>query len=200
MQEEIELERNQSAKLANEKNTLQKHIEDLQQTYSKNRDAIAAMESLGSEARAVGNRKGVFVGAYIPNELKDTLRLTAAMGKRTLSQEITRALYNSALRHKNPLSDPDYLDMTAERYVDYLAMQRIGVNLGKAKRDSLIEGRRSGSETHESALRKIESLKDTKLREALNRIIKILERNDSETERIIDAKAAAIDVLLVPEF
>jgi plasmid stability protein len=38
------------------------------------------------------NRKGVFIGAYVPNELKESLRRRAASEHRTLSQEITRIL------------------------------------------------------------------------------------------------------------
>lgn len=38
------------------------------------------------------NRKGVFIGAYVPSDLKDTLRRRAAAEHRTLSQEITRIL------------------------------------------------------------------------------------------------------------
>lgn len=41
------------------------------------------------------NRKGVFIGAYVPNELKETLRRRAAAEHRTLSQEITRILSES---------------------------------------------------------------------------------------------------------
>ncbi len=40
----------------------------------------------------MANRKGVFIGAYVPNELKDSLRRRAAAEHRTLSQEITRIL------------------------------------------------------------------------------------------------------------
>ena len=38
------------------------------------------------------NRKGVFIGAYVPNDLKETLRRRAVAEHRTLSQEITRIL------------------------------------------------------------------------------------------------------------
>lgn len=38
------------------------------------------------------NRKGVFIGAYVPEELKESLRRRAAAEHRTLSQEITRIL------------------------------------------------------------------------------------------------------------
>lgn len=42
--------------------------------------------------RIMANRKGVFIGAYVPNELKESLRRRAAAEHRTLSQEITRIL------------------------------------------------------------------------------------------------------------
>jgi hypothetical protein len=38
------------------------------------------------------NRKGVFIGAYVPRDLKETLQRRAASEHRTLSQEITRIL------------------------------------------------------------------------------------------------------------
>ena len=40
----------------------------------------------------MANRKGVFIGAYVPNDLKESLRRKAAAEHRTLSQEITRIL------------------------------------------------------------------------------------------------------------
>jgi plasmid stability protein len=40
----------------------------------------------------MANRKGVFIGAYVPTELKESLRRKAAAEHRTLSQEITRIL------------------------------------------------------------------------------------------------------------
>jgi len=40
----------------------------------------------------MANRKGVFIGAYMPNHLKESLRRRAAAEHRTLSQEITRIL------------------------------------------------------------------------------------------------------------
>ncbi len=44
------------------------------------------------EADRMANRKGVFIGAYVPNHLKESLRRRAAAEHRTLSQEITRIL------------------------------------------------------------------------------------------------------------
>lgn len=40
----------------------------------------------------MANRRGVFIGAYVPTELKESLRRRAAAEHRTLSQEITRIL------------------------------------------------------------------------------------------------------------
>jgi len=40
----------------------------------------------------MANRKGVFIGAYVPTDLKESLRRRAAAEHRTLSQEITRIL------------------------------------------------------------------------------------------------------------
>ena len=40
----------------------------------------------------MANRKGVFIGAYVPSELKESLRRRAASEHRTISQEITRIL------------------------------------------------------------------------------------------------------------
>lgn len=40
----------------------------------------------------MANRKGVFIGAYVPNQLKEALQVRAKSEHRTLSQEITRIL------------------------------------------------------------------------------------------------------------
>jgi hypothetical protein len=47
---------------------------------------------LKERPRKMANRKGVFIGAYVPNHLKESLRRRAAAEHRTLSQEITRIL------------------------------------------------------------------------------------------------------------
>ena len=46
----------------------------------------------------MANRKGVFIGAYVPNDLKESLRRKAAAEHRTLSQEITRILTGEEIR------------------------------------------------------------------------------------------------------
>ena len=52
----------------------------------------------------MANRKGVFIGAYVPNELKESLRRRAAAEHRTLSQEITRNLPAGSIDRRTPNS------------------------------------------------------------------------------------------------
>lgn len=54
--------------------------------------AFARTPKTGDIFKNMANRKGVFIGAYVPNELKESLRRRAAAEHRTLSQEITRIL------------------------------------------------------------------------------------------------------------
>lgn len=63
----------------------------------------------------MANRKGVFIGAYVPADLKESLRRRAAAEHRTLSQEITRilteavrgrALPPGAIDRRSPHSPP----------------------------------------------------------------------------------------------
>ena len=56
------------------------------------------------------NRKGVFIGAYVPNDLKETLRRRAAAEHRTLSQEITRILEEAV---KGPRLPPNFVERRA---------------------------------------------------------------------------------------
>src|SRR5881394_3137179 len=49
-------------------------------------------QTLKERPLEMANRKGVFIGAYVPNHLKESLRRRAAAEHRTLSQEITRIL------------------------------------------------------------------------------------------------------------
>jgi hypothetical protein len=49
--------------------------------------------------KEMANRKGVFIGAYVPNQLKEALQQRAKSEHRTLSQEITRIL-EEAIRGK----------------------------------------------------------------------------------------------------
>ena len=55
----------------------------------------------------MANRKGVFIGAYVPNHLKESLRRRAAAEHRTLSQEITRILEEAV--HGIPVADVEIL-------------------------------------------------------------------------------------------
>jgi plasmid stability protein len=61
----------------------------------------------------MANRKGVFIGAYVPNELKESLRRRAAGEHRTLSQEITRILVEAVHGQGLPAGSVDRRDTTA---------------------------------------------------------------------------------------
>lgn len=58
------------------------------------------------------NRKGVFIGAYVPNELKESLKRRAASEHRTLSQEITRILVEAVHGKGLPAGSVDRRDNT----------------------------------------------------------------------------------------
>lgn len=58
----------------------------------------------------MANRKGVFIGAYVPNELKESLRRRAAAEHRTLSQEITRILVEAVHGKGLPTGSVDRRD------------------------------------------------------------------------------------------
>ena len=55
----------------------------------------------------MANRKGVFIGAYVQNNLKESLRLRAAAEHRTLSQEITRILEEAVHGRGLPVGSVD---------------------------------------------------------------------------------------------
>ena len=59
------------------------------------------------------NRKGVFIGAYVPNELKESLRRRAALEHRTLSQEITRILIEAVHGQGLPVGSVDRRNATS---------------------------------------------------------------------------------------
>lgn len=61
----------------------------------------------------MANRKGVFIGAYVPNELKESLRRRAALEHRTLSQEITRILIEAVHGKGLPAGSVDRRDGNA---------------------------------------------------------------------------------------
>jgi plasmid stability protein len=61
----------------------------------------------------MANRKGVFIGAYVPNELKESLRRRAAAEHRTLSQEITRILVEAVHGQGLPAGSVDRRDTKA---------------------------------------------------------------------------------------
>lgn len=59
----------------------------------------------------MANRKGVFIGAYVPADLKRALQQRAASEHRTLSQEITRILEEAIKGRRLP---PGFVDRRAE--------------------------------------------------------------------------------------
>ena len=59
----------------------------------------------------MANRKGVFIGAYVPNQLKEALQQRAKAEHRTLSQEITRILEEAIKGKRLP---PGFIDRRAE--------------------------------------------------------------------------------------
>ena len=58
----------------------------------------------------MANRKGVFIGAYVPADLKKALQQRAASEHRTLSQEITRILEEAVKGARLP---PGFIDRRA---------------------------------------------------------------------------------------
>ena len=58
----------------------------------------------------MANRKGVFIGAYVPAELKRALQDRATSEHRTLSQEITRILEEAV---KGPRLPPNFVERRA---------------------------------------------------------------------------------------
>ena len=58
----------------------------------------------------MANRRGVFIGAYVPSDLKRALQQRAASEHRTLSQEITRILEEAVRGARLP---PGFTDRRA---------------------------------------------------------------------------------------
>ncbi len=77
----------------------------------------------------MANRKGVFIGAYVPNELKESLRRRAASEHRTLSQEITRILTEAVHGRTLPPGSIDRRQTESvprRRATDPLPRRRVG--------------------------------------------------------------------------
>ena len=62
--------------------------------------------------KRMANRKGVFIGAYVPSELKQALQQRAKAEHRTLSQEITRILEEAIKGRRLP---PGFIDRRGEK-------------------------------------------------------------------------------------
>ena len=77
----------------------------------------------------MANRKGVFIGAYVPAELKRALQQRATSEHRTLSQEITRILEEAvkgpALDAATPTPCRDAAATTSPTKVRRAAAERI---------------------------------------------------------------------------
>ena len=74
--------------------------------------AFFLLKPRGDKFFFMANRKGVFIGAYVPNELKESLRRRAAAEHRTLSQEITRILVEAVHGKGLPAGSVDRRDIT----------------------------------------------------------------------------------------
>jgi plasmid stability protein len=77
----------------------------------------------------MANRKGVFIGAYVPVELKESLQRRAAGEHRTLSQEITRILTEAVHGKGLPAGSVDRRNNTTvprRRATDPLPRRRTG--------------------------------------------------------------------------
>ena len=79
----------------------------------------------------MANRKGVFIGAYVPSDLKKALQQRAASEHRTLSQEITRILEEAVRGARLP---PGFVD---RRAANSPARRRQSDPLPRRRRDDL---------------------------------------------------------------
>src|SRR3982751_2615007 len=81
-----------------------------------------------AQRRKMANRKGVFIGAYVPNQLKEALQQRAKAEHRTLSQEITRILEEAIKGRRLPPGFVDRRDETSgprRRSTDPLPRRRV---------------------------------------------------------------------------
>ena len=79
----------------------------------------------------MANRKGVFIGAYVPSELKRALQQRATSEHRTLSQEITRILEEAV---KGPRLPPNFVERRAP---NQMPRRRDSDPLPRRRRDDL---------------------------------------------------------------
>ena len=73
--------------------------------------ALQPQTSTERQPDEMANRKGVFIGAYVPSELKQALQQRAKAEHRTLSQEITRILEEAIKGRRLP---PGFIDRRGE--------------------------------------------------------------------------------------
>ncbi|MGB8507637.1 MAG: hypothetical protein WCD76_04470 [Pyrinomonadaceae bacterium] len=79
----------------------------------------------------MANRKGVFIGAYVPADLKKSLQQRAVSEHRTLSQEITRILEEAVRGARLP---PGFTD---RRVANSPARRRNSDPLPRRRKDDL---------------------------------------------------------------
>ena len=93
----------------------------------------------------MANRKGVFIGAYVPNHLKESLRRRAAAEHRTLSQEITRILEEAVHGKGLPAGSIDRRnkETTPRRRATDPAPRRRSVDV------AYVPGRKTGDDNNE---------------------------------------------------
>jgi hypothetical protein len=82
----------------------------------------------------MANRKGVFIGAYVPADLKKALQQRATSEHRTLSQEITRILEEAVKGARLP---PGFVDRRAPGST---ARRRASDPLPRRRKDDLPYG------------------------------------------------------------
>jgi hypothetical protein len=81
------------------------------QSNSRYRESFPLEISTERLTKEMANRKGVFIGAYVPNQLKEALQQRARSEHRTLSQEITRILEEAIKGKRLP---PGFIDRRGE--------------------------------------------------------------------------------------
>ena len=80
-------------------------------TLATHATRFSTSDFYGKATGKMANRKGVFIGAYVPNQLKEALQQRAKSEHRTLSQEITRILEEAIKGKRLP---PGTIDRRAE--------------------------------------------------------------------------------------
>src|SRR3954470_11578380 len=99
--------------IGEEQNSAYRPALKLQDAINQKRRKLSLHPQLQSKGtqKEMANRKGVFIGAYVPNQLKEALQQRARAEHRTLSQEITRILEEAIKGKRLP---PGFIDRRGE--------------------------------------------------------------------------------------